>query len=178
MKTQIPGTMGLEFWVPLAGILAGTARSIVEAPTEYAKVRRQTSSSWKMSEITTGFGSTWVWATGMMTTYFCLVDRVRTHTNLWNSSLGQFFGSGSCACFGFFITWPFEIIKNQEQAETDTTIKQTWGQRVRHMIEVYGVWGLWRGYIPGAMSVFMRNGLAMVVMQAAQKKLTEMGFWD
>ena len=42
MKKTIPFTMGLEYRVFAAGILASVSRAILECPFEYAKVRRQT----------------------------------------------------------------------------------------------------------------------------------------
>ena len=41
-----------------------------------------------------------------------------------------------------------------------------------------GVQGFFRGLLPGAASVFLRSGAAMIVMQKAQKQLTEMGLRD
>ena len=39
---EIPGMMGLEWRTLLAGIAGGSARSFIECPFEYAKVKRQT----------------------------------------------------------------------------------------------------------------------------------------
>lgn len=38
-RTKIPLTHGVELRVILAGIASGTARSVIETPLEYAKVR-------------------------------------------------------------------------------------------------------------------------------------------
>ena len=38
--------------------------------------------------------------------------------------------------------------------------------------------GIYRGILPGTVSIYSRNGASMVIMQAAQKKLTELGFRD
>ena len=41
-RTEIPGTAGLQLRVIAGGLVASTARAIIETPLEYAKVRRQT----------------------------------------------------------------------------------------------------------------------------------------
>ena len=38
-----------------------------------------------------------------------------------------------------------------------------------------GVLGLYRGIIPGSLSVFLRNGAAMIVMARVNKKIDELG---
>ena len=73
--------------------------------------------------------------------------------------------------------WPLEILKNLAQAETQG-IGNTNLDRARHIYRTQGVLGFWRGFLPGGQSVFIRNGCAMIVMQKAQKKLTEMGLRD
>ena len=45
MKQCIPGT-GIQFRVFLGGFIAGSARSLIECPFEYAKVKRQTGQVW------------------------------------------------------------------------------------------------------------------------------------
>ena len=42
MRRNIPFTGGLEWRVPCAGFIAGSTRSFIECPFEYAKVKRQT----------------------------------------------------------------------------------------------------------------------------------------
>jgi hypothetical protein len=72
------------------------------------------------------------------------------------------------------LVWPFETLKNQLQAQTKG-IGNTWGEKFKFMINKYGYRGLYRGALPGCMSIFMRNGSAMIVMQFAQRKITESG---
>lgn len=43
------------------------------------------------------------------------------------------------------------------------------------MINKYGYRGLYRGALPGCMSIFMRNGSAMIAMQFTQKKISDLG---
>ena len=71
--------------------------------------------------------------------------------------------------------WPFEFLKNQIQADSingSISIRQ----RLKLINDTHGRFGIMRGIIAGTSSVFIRNGLAMVVMQATQKKFTQLGF--
>jgi hypothetical protein len=113
LRSDMPGLGGLQWRVFLAGICGGSARSIIECPFEYAKVKRQTGQTWVYGEIYRGMFPQFFRSTGMMTWYFCMVDTLRRKTNLWNSKLGQFLVSGGSAMTGFWIIWPFEILKNQ-----------------------------------------------------------------
>ena len=46
---DIPMTGGLEYRTVLAGIVGGSARSFIECPFEYAKVKRQTGQHWRFN---------------------------------------------------------------------------------------------------------------------------------
>ena len=113
----------------------------------------------------------------MMLFYFCQVDSFRRHTNLFDSKLGQFFVSGWSACFGFFVIWPLEVLKNMNQAETKGVGNTTY-ERAQYVYRTHGIAGFYRGFIPGGKSVFLRNGAAMIVMQKAQHYMTKMGLRD
>ena len=62
--------------------------------------------------------------------------------------------------------------KKKNALHTEGIEKPTIRQRVASM---GGFTGLYRGITPGLLSIFMRNGVAMVVMQKAQSKLVEWG---
>jgi hypothetical protein len=63
--------------------------------------------------------------------------------------------------------WPFETLKNRAQAGMDSVHKMPGG-----------LLGLYRGIGPGSVSVFLRNGAAMIAMQFANRKITEWGLRD
>ena len=50
----IPGVTDMEARVPLAGCVGATARTILESPIEYAKVKGQTGQAWLLREIYQG----------------------------------------------------------------------------------------------------------------------------
>jgi hypothetical protein len=52
-------------------------------------------------------------------------------------------------------------------------------QRFRYVMnERGGFFGLYRGILPGSIRSFAGNGCAMVLMQYAQKKVSELGWRD
>ena len=153
----------------VAGVVGATARTVLESPIEYAKVRGQTGQAWRLNEIYRGAGLQWARTGPMMTLYFCLFDACKRKG--WATTpAGQFLSSGGCALVGFWVVWPFENLKNQAQAGIEGGVME----RVR----ATGFLGLYRGIVPGSLSVFLRNGAAMIVMQEANKMITSLGLRD
>jgi len=188
---HVPGT-DMQWRVLGAGAVGATARTVLESPIEYAKVKGQTNQTWRLNEVYRGAGLQWARTGPMMTLYFCTLSvssspstpltrdrhsRVGVRTGLFDACkrngyastpAGQFFSSGGCALIGFWVVWPFENLKNQAQAG------KNWLAHAR----TTGLLGLYRGIVPGSASVFLRNGAAMIVMQKANRLITEMGLRD
>ena len=160
---HVPGT-DMEWRVLGAGAVGATARTVLESPIEYAKVKGQTNQRWRLNEVYRGAGLQWARTGPMMTLYFCLFDACKRN-GYASTPAGQFFSSGGCALVGFWVVWPFENLKNQAQAG------KNWAKHAR----ATGLLGLYRGLIPGSLSVFLRNGAAMIVMQKANRLITELG---
>ena len=178
MKTEIPHSAGLQYRIVLAGICSGTARSLIECPFEYSKVQGQVGQKWKISSLFQGFKLLWLRTTGIMTTYFILVDFFRRNTNAYKSKYGLFFMNGLCATFAFSVIWPLEIVKNKIQAQSSESYKKySIIKMITQNIRENGIiQGLTKGSLPGLSSVFLRNGAAMIVMNKAQKLLTKIGW--
>ena len=104
--------LGLDYRTVLAGICGGSARSFIECPFEYAKVKRQTGQSWKFNQLFLGMKEQYPRSTIMMTLYFCFVDIARKNTNLMASPAGQFLVSGGASYIAWFLIWPLEVLKN------------------------------------------------------------------
>ena len=104
----------------------------------------------------------------MMTFWFAAMD-VANRGGYTRSSSGQFLCSGGAAVVGFWIVWPFETLKNQAQAGIGGSVLD----KVRSMPD--GIMGLYRGILPGSLSVFLRNGAAMIVMATVNRKIDEWG---
>ena len=118
MCTAIPGCFGIEWRTLIAGFAGGSARSFIECPFEYAKVKRQTGQSWKFNQMFLGMQEQYPRSTIMMTLYFLFVDFARKNTNLMDSAAGQFLVSGGSSYIAWFLIWPLEVLKNLTQAET------------------------------------------------------------
>ncbi|XP_076101878.1 putative mitochondrial 2-oxodicarboxylate carrier isoform X1 [Mytilus galloprovincialis] len=178
-RSEIPGTGALQLRVIGAGVIASTTRAIIETPLEFAKVRRQTQQTWHFKDVYTGFGVTWVRTIGLMTTYFVLVDSGRRHfpEQFKKPLIGPFLTSGIAATLAWWIVWPLEYMKCQIQSNYGEKVSVI--QKMRIVIkERGGFFGLYRGIMPGTIRSFLANGTSMVVMQFAQRKVTELGLRD
>ena len=114
---SIPGTHGVQYRVIAGGVMGGTARALVECPFEYAKVKSQTGQLWKPTDVYKGFFQLWPRNVGMFSTFFFIYDSCKRHTDVLNYKLGQFMVTGGAASFAFALVWPFEVLKNLNQAE-------------------------------------------------------------
>ena len=103
-----------------------------------------------------------------MTTFFVYVDFMKRNTNLWDYNAGKFFISGSGAVLGFWLGWPLDVIKSLHQADFKEAGSSNL-ERFRYVMRTQGFFGFYRGILPGTVSIFARNGFAMIVMQAANK---------
>lgn len=175
-RHTIPGTGGLAYCTLVSGFLGASSRAVIEQPIEYAKVKRQTGQTWLLREVYQGFFVQLPRTAGMMTIIFCEVDSLRrwTQGECLKKPQYQFLTWGGCSMVAFWCIWPLETLKNQVQAGTviDGVRNATLRQRIAHM---GGFLGLYRGILPGSISVFLRNGTAAIVMSCAQRKITEWG---
>lgn len=73
-RSHIPFSGGVEWRVILAGICSSSARSVIETPLEVVKIRRQLNQPWTLRSLYKGFWITWLRTTGLMCTFFVLVD--------------------------------------------------------------------------------------------------------
>lgn len=175
LTKSIPFSAGLEYRVVIGGFIAGTCRAIIECPFEYTKVRRQTNQSWVKTHLYYGFRATWCKATGMLVTYFVIIDSFRRNTKAFESKFELFVLNGTCATLGNLFIWPFEIVKNKVQSHNIKHYSII--SEIKSNVKNNGVaHGLFRGAGAGLGSVFIRNGVSMIVMQYCQKSLTKLGF--
>jgi solute carrier family 25 carnitine/acylcarnitine transporter 20/29 len=175
-KAKIPGSGGLAWATLVSGLIGSGARAVIESPIEYAKVKRQTGQTWRLMEAYQGFFMQLPRTVGMMTCIFCGVDTARRWTDgeCMKKPHYSFVTWGGISMLSFWVIWPLETLKNQVQAGTmiEGTTKPTLSQRIAYL---GGPLGLYRGIMPGSISVFLRNGAASVIMAFAQRKITELG---
>ncbi|KAI8618071.1 mitochondrial carrier domain-containing protein [Chytriomyces sp. MP71] len=182
-RAPVPATGGIQARVFAAGFAASFVRACIESPIELAKVKGQTGQSWHAHELTKGFPLQLARTSGVMVTYFALIDSIRRHApRTFDTLWGQFLASSCSATVGFWVVWPFEVLKNQVQADMPVTVRgaevkrPTLMQRARYLVSQHGVMGLYRGIWPGTLRSMVSNGFSMVMMLQAQKKITEWGW--
>ncbi|XP_068692049.1 mitochondrial substrate carrier family protein S-like isoform X2 [Montipora capricornis] len=159
-RREIPLTGGLQVRVLIGGAAASTARAIIETPLELAK----------------GFGVTWCRTMGLMCTYFILLDSGRRKfPELFRRPiLGPFLASGIAATMAWWVVWPLENMKSQVQGNYGKDLPVV--ARMRLVIKTRGgLFGLYRGIVPGSIRSFMSNGTSMIAMSWAQRKVSQWG---
>lgn len=175
---EIPFMFGLPLKVVFSAIIAGLVRAMIECPFEYIKVQGQIGSKWKLINIFQGFKLLLVRSSILMTTYFSSVDIFRRKTDVFKTNSGLFIMNGFCSVLAWISIWPLEIVKNQIQSLNPNDFNKNYKiiNILKENISKNGLLaGISRGSIPGLVSVFIRSGSAMIVMQNAQRFLTKIG---
>ena len=103
MCKEVPGMLGVEWRTLAAGWASGSARSLIECPFEYAKVRGQTRQTWHLNQIYTGMRVLYPCTTLIMICYFSMIEISRKNTQLMSTFYGQFVTSGFAALLAFFL---------------------------------------------------------------------------
>lgn len=175
-RYELPLTGGVQVRVIAGGIGAGTVRAIIETPLEYAKVRRQIQKTWRLRDVYRGLGVTWSRTVGLWCTYIIIFDSLRRHyPNLYSHPvLGPFLMQGVAATLGWWVVWPLEFMKSQVQGMERQELSVL-RRMQRVMRERGGFLALYRGILPGSLRSFVANGTSMIVMTAAQRKVSEWG---
>lgn len=180
LTTPIPGTAGLEPRVILGGVFAATTRAVIETPLDYAKIQLQMGETWRLRRVYTGFCVTWARTVGLLSVFFSLLDTQRRNfPGAFSYPLiGPFLVSGISGVLAWWTIWPLEFIKTRVQCQYGGDAKLSTLQRLKMVFNEVGVKGLYRGIGPGSMRAFVGNGTGLVVMTAAQKKITQWGLRD
>lgn len=112
MREEIPHMGGLQKRTVVGGFCAGFVRSILECPFEYVKVRQMTGQAWRFVDVYKGFSMLAPRSTLILTSFFVQVDLLQRHSQIMDTKLGQFLGSGSAALLSYWLVWPFEVMRN------------------------------------------------------------------
>ena len=190
----LPLSSGLQPRVLLAATLATTLRAAIEAPLEYAKVRRQTGlrvlQAESVAQVMRGgprgvlrelqlfylngsFALTWARLWIALGGFFVLVDHCDRHYPALGSLslpvVGPFFKGAVCATFAWWLAWPLEVVKNQAQAGTVPADCRSLRQRLSWVLAHRGgVVGLFRGVGPGTARSIVANGSATAAFSHCQ----------
>lgn len=175
---EIPYTRGLEVRTVAAGVVSGICRSLTECPFEYVKVRRQVKTAYTFRQLYHGLFPLMMKNSLMVSIGFSFIDIFRRNTNAWNSSLGVFLASGFSTILCHILIWPIEIFRNFYMAKNKDEIKRSGILLVmKEKIHTHGMlYGMFRGAVPGLLATFIRNGLAVAILQKVQKLITYLGF--
>lgn len=172
----IPYTSGLEIRTIAAGLASGICRTLAECPFEFVKVRKQTKTHFKFTNIYHGLFPLMLKNSLMVSLGFIFIDSFRRNTNAWKTSLGVFLASGCSTLLCHIIVWPAEIFRNYYMSKNKSENIKSMNVLMRDNIKTYGlVKGIYRGALPGLMSTFLRSGLGMVLLQKFQKLVTYLG---
>eukprot|EP00404_Azadinium_spinosum_P006266 CAMPEP_0180434776 /NCGR_PEP_ID=MMETSP1036_2-20121128/10131_1 /TAXON_ID=632150 /ORGANISM="Azadinium spinosum, Strain 3D9" /LENGTH=256 /DNA_ID=CAMNT_0022440663 /DNA_START=76 /DNA_END=843 /DNA_ORIENTATION=- len=154
LSTGIPGTGGLKPTVLIGAVAGSCARTALETPFEFAKVRTMTGSTARSSagiftptqivEMYTGVMPTLGRTTVMITSFFVMCDYFERFAPNYNKGMqGGFIKGGCCATLGWFFAWPFETVKSRLQGREGGSGMGTMAM-MRHIVASDGVKGLWR----------------------------------
>lgn len=167
-ENTIPLTGGLQIRVLLSGLVSSTARSIIETPLELIKVRRQVGAPWTIRELYKGYGITWIRTSGLMCSFFIMVDSGERHVPQLFATpvIGPFLKGGLCATIAWWIVWPAEILKSQIQGNTPGP--KTMGKRLIWVIRKDGIRSIFRGILPGTIRSIIANGASMLAFTLCQ----------
>lgn len=174
LTKKIPGTKGLEPRVILASIASGSIRSFVECPFEYLKVQGQTNQKSQLNHFFKGFFSVWLRSVGLVTVIFLQVDFLRRNTDTYSKRHLLFLVTGTVGVISYLSIWPLEVCKNIIQSsKSNIKFKDVFLNQIKE----YGLrQGLFRGILPGLLSVFLRSGAGNTAMVSSQQWLTKIGY--
>lgn len=171
--------------VLLASGAAAASRSMIETPFELLKTRMQLGKEWRVAPGFTGHNSktfsfsqlrecyrglrvTFCRNVLLLGTMFSVMDSsTRVAPGLASTPLaGPFFQGAVCNTIGWFVAWPFELLKSKVQGDTTGLLhRKSLFSLFAQVFRSDGVRGLWRGYALGGTRSFVVNGCSMVAYQ-------------
>jgi solute carrier family 25 carnitine/acylcarnitine transporter 20/29 len=190
LAEPIPFTGGLRGSVLVAALASGSARSLIETPLAFMKVRRQTGSEWRIQrragiplathmlgqvrELYVGSAPTLYRSCTMLGAFFVLNDYCSRLLPGLNSMaiLGPYVKGGVCASVGWVAAWPFEVVKSRVQADTGNVYRRMSVPAIlSRIVREEGARALFRGILPGLSKSFVSNGAAMIALHFTQRNM-------
>ena len=190
LASEIPFTFGLRPSIFIGSVVAAAARSAIESPLDFMKVRRQTGQSFlldtrdtsirsfvsvrQLAHLYTGFMPTFLRTCGLLSAFFSLVDySVRYVPDVINAPLfGPFFKGGICATVAWGFAFPFETVKSRIQSADKDRYKGVGTHKVlAEIVREGGVKALYRGFSAGCARSILANGASMTVYMMMQDML-------
>ena len=194
LSASIPFTGGLHLSVVFGAITGALARSSIESPLDFMKLRRMTSQSYLIDiappptslstlfphltvrqffHLYKGFVPTFLRTSLLFTAFFSLVDTsVRHIPQIINApGYGSFFKGGICATAAWGFAFPLETTKSAIQGDARYKGMSTLEVIGTIMKEGKGLSSLYRGFSAGASRSFVANGASMLVYSSMQSEL-------
>ena len=167
-----------NYKVVLSGIAGGFGRGIVEAPTDFLKVRRQVEKGWQVRQIAEGTSVTLVRNAFLYTAFVIYMDLAKQAcaggyvpsvlTTEDGNSLSPFAKGAICANLAWLTFWPMDVVKTQRQSGN-------FGEGALSLLRRNMKSGqLFRGVIPGLMRSTIANGCSMVVYEFVHTNLSRL----
>ena len=162
----------------LVGVAGGLGRGLVEAPTDFLKVRRQVENkSWTLRSLTDGAGVTLFRNTFLYSAFVIYMDLSKQAcaagwvpsflTNEDGSALAPFAKGAICANLAWLTVWPGDVVKTQRQSGNSAGISAT-----NLLLDNMRKGTLFKGVVPGLARSTVANGCSMVVYEAVHTRLS------
>lgn len=162
--TPIPALMDTQPRVLIAGLVSSTARTAIEVPCEYIKIKRQLNEPWRESffkEAYRGAFLSWARMVVALGGYFLFMDITsRKYAYLFDTpALGTFLQGSICATTAWAAAWPLELLRTTKQAGLYPGLGAL--ERTAAILrDRGGIIGLYRGIGPGLLRSIVANGSA------------------
>jgi len=152
----------LDPHVVAAGFVGGLGRGIVESPFEYAKVRRQVESTWRLRDVYRGSSIT-IFRNSFLFAAFAINMDVVRH---FYGPLSPFWNGALCANAAWMMIWPLDVLKSRRQSGLYEGVPT-----LTLMRDIFRSGDIFRGLIPGVMRSTVANGCGMFVYVRVQSFL-------
>ena len=160
-----------DYKVLLAGMAGGIGRGLVEAPTDFLKVRRQVENKgWTLRSMADGAGVTLFRNTFLYSAFVIYMDLSKqacaagwVPAALMNgdgTQLTPFAKGAVCANLAWLTVWPGDVVKTQRQSGLSEGLSAF--QLLRQNL---ASGALFKGVVPGLARSTVANGCSMVVYE-------------
>jgi len=154
----------LDPHVVAAGFVGGLGRGVVESPFEYAKVRRQVETPWRLRDVYRGSGITITRNSFLFACFAINIDLLKHVVG----PVSPFWVGAICANAAWFTIWPLDVVKSRRQSGLYE------GVPVRVLLrDVARSGALYRGLLPGLLRSTVANGTGMYMYDVVQRGLTK-----
>jgi|TARA_B110000211_G_C14017243_1_gene525928 solute carrier family 25 carnitine/acylcarnitine transporter 20/29 len=168
-----------NYKIILAGIAGGLGRGLVEAPTDFLKVRRQVEQTWSIKQVLEGTGVTLGRNTFLYSSFVLYMDLSKQccaagYVPRWlttkdGGNLTPFAKGAVCANLAWLTIWPADVVKTQRQSGNygNTNALALLRKNISNGT-------LYRGVTPGLARSTIANGCSMVIYEFVHTTLSKM----